>query len=198
MDVTVDPSLLEEAESEARALLERGLDANSPTNLWLLGQWAYAAGDETLLQEIAEAVSGKAADSNAARDLLIADILAARLSLLRGEAASFADQVEGLAPSGSLRSLLWDPWEAAAGERLALAREFLEQGDYEEALAAATELESHRAVVNLAFLPESLEVRIAASDALDDRSGAEVLRTRLREIRGTENVSQSPPQAEGG
>ena len=99
----------------------------------------------------------------------------------------FRDRVQALSPSATLRSLLWDPWEAAAGERVALARVHLERGEYGEAIELASELDSHRAVVNLLYLPESLEIRALAADATGNNAAAARYRRRLDEIRNPGN-----------
>jgi len=182
LDGTVDDAYREEAEKEAQALLEVGVEGNSSPNLWLLGQWAGSVGNRELLAGISSVLAERAASTGARRDHVIAQIMEARLALLDEPGDRAVQLLQALEPSGTLSGLVWDPWEAMIGEKLALAEILLDRGEFKECVFLASEADSHRAVVNLVHLPRSLEIRARATEAMGDSVAAENYRMRLEEL----------------
>jgi hypothetical protein len=83
-----------------------------------------------------------------------------------------------------LKDLIWQPWEALAGERLTLARLRLATGSPKEAYRLASDVDGHRAVVFLVYLPASLELRLRAALAMGRPDLAARVRERLALLRG--------------
>jgi hypothetical protein len=197
LDATLEGSFREEARAQARVLLERGVEGNPAANLWLLGQWAANGEDLPLLERIVSVLRQRADSTGARRDSFIAGILDSRLELVRGDTAGFLAVKRGIRRDATLSGLLWDPWEALAGETLTEAEILLRQGRPQAALEKASEMDSHRAVVHLAYLPRSLELRAEAARSMGDPAAEEGYRQRLTELRGTETVPVRAPGTGG-
>lgn len=144
----------------------REYDSMPGPNLWLLGEWEASRGNLENLTAMAGVAARRAASSRDRTDSLFARILEAQTARVQGDSAKARALLAGLRPSAPEADLVWQPWEALAGERLALAELLLARGQPAEADRVAAELDSHRAVVYLIYLPASLELRARAARTL--------------------------------
>ncbi|MBA3318333.1 MAG: protein kinase, partial [Gemmatimonadales bacterium] len=165
IDATVATGLADRATEVAR---EFGTEYSTMTSplLWALGAWAAHRGDAPGLSAIAEALRAKADSSSARVDSLLAAVMAARLTLVRGDTTSAVQALSALRPSGRLGDLEWQPWEALAGERLTLAELLFARGDYAGADQVASLFEAPQPVIHLVFLPAALALRERTAKAL--------------------------------
>ncbi len=172
-------------ETQARKLAaERGHayeDMPSP-NLWLLAGWEARYGRLENLKRIREEADRRAAASGARSDSLFARIFAAHASLIEGDSAEAEARFARLTPA-ALPGAVWQPWEALAGERLRLAELFLASGRASAADAVLAELDSHRAVVYMLYLPATLELRARAALAMGRPDLAATHRRRVEALR---------------
>jgi tetratricopeptide (TPR) repeat protein len=181
-------------ERQAAALaLERGrqYEAMPSANLWLLGEWEARLGSLENLESIEKEVGRRAATSGQRTDSLFARILAGQTARKRGDSTSALALLQRLTPSAKAGELTWQPWEAMAGERLALGEMLLAAGRASEADTAVTELDSHRAVVYLLYLPATLELRARAAESMGRPEIAARYRQRLTALR--KGAPSSPP-----
>jgi hypothetical protein len=169
----------------AAVAAERGQEYDSmpSANLWLLAEWEARQGSLGNLARIEQVTARRAAASGERTDSLFARIAAAQVSRLQGDSAKAITLLGQLTPSASQADLTWQPWEAFAGERLALAEMLLAAGRPAEADSVASELDSHRAVVYLVYLPAALEIRARAAEALGRPGVATIHRNRLAALR---------------
>jgi hypothetical protein len=152
-------------------------------NLWLLGEWESHHGDLARLRAI-ERVTRQRAKMSATRvDSLFARIMAAQLARAEGDTAIAMALLRALSPQAPIGELLWQPWEAVAGERLDLAELLLAQGQAAQADSVASELDNHRAVVHLVYLPAVLELRARAAVRRGRTDFAAAHRDRLAALR---------------
>jgi serine/threonine-protein kinase len=159
------------------------IDSLAPPNLWLLGQWKLAAGDLNAAAQILMLAENRTASSRTRRDSAIVSSLRLQLLAARDTSRRATDQLARLNRNANRREMVWNPWEAFDRERLLLAERLLAQGDAQRAFDIATEIDSHRAVVHLVFLPWSLDVRIRAANALGRMRDVNVLSARLARLR---------------
>jgi Flp pilus assembly protein TadD len=180
-DATADSALKRDADSVTAALLQPHDSMSSP-NLWLLGQWASRQEKVLEVQDIA-AVLEKRSRGGGRVDSLLDRVFAAHIALLRADTTSALRHFQALTPNAPTAELMWQPWEALAGERLTFARLLLALGRFPEAYQAAAGLENHRAVAFLIYLPASLEIRAEAAESMGRSDLAARHRSRLRVIR---------------
>jgi tetratricopeptide (TPR) repeat protein len=166
------------------AALAMPLDSSSLARLWWFGEWAAHMRDTTRLAAVAAQLDRRAAFSARLGDSLVARLMRARLILFRGDTAAAIDSLRALRAVDPLPSQVWRYWEALAPERLLLARLLLARGRPEEALRVAETFDGQRTVVDLAFLPQSLELRADAAERLGDRDRGAEYRRRLGAMRG--------------
>jgi serine/threonine-protein kinase len=162
------------------------LDTLPSTTLWMVGQWAARRGDREVLRSVASLAAARAAHSapaDARENALFAAVAVAHLARLQGDTAAAIRGLSELQVTASARDLMWQPWDALAGERFALAELLLATGRPAEAERTAEELDSHRAVVYLIYLPAALELRARAADMLGRASLATAYRGRLAALR---------------
>ena len=173
--------------------LERGrlYDSMPGPNLWLLAEWEARHGTVENLESIAGVIARRAAASGDRTDSLFSRITAAHVARMRGDSARALAMLEGLTPSAPAGELTWQPWEALAGERLALGEMLLAGGRPVEADAVLAELDSHRAVVYILYLPATLELRARAAEAFGRPDLAARHRHRLVALR--RGATSSPP-----
>jgi hypothetical protein len=164
---------------------ERGrqYDSVSTPKLWFLAEWQARRGSLEDLEEIAAVVERRATSSPSRTDSLVAKIMAAQLERVRGDTATAIALLRELRPTAPYANLLWQPWEALAGERLALASLLLAKGRAEEADQVAAELDSHRAVVYLVYLPATLQLRARVAEILGRPERSASYRARLARLR---------------
>jgi tetratricopeptide (TPR) repeat protein len=178
MDVAAGAELLELAERVVRTI---GVEYPSKTSpdLWLLAQWAIAVDSLAVLGDVYETLAARALEGGSVRDQLIADVVAAHLSLAQGDTTSATAMFEALWPAGPRRVLLWNPWEALALERLTLTRLYLASGRADEALALLIPFTGQRAAAELAFLPAAYQLAIPLLERAGHSDQAARLRSRL-------------------
>jgi serine/threonine-protein kinase len=180
-DVTADSALHQDAAEVAR---EQGnnYDTMSTPNLWLLGQWESYREDTAGVRRIEEVLRDRAERAGRV-DSLVAAIFAAHLSRIRGDTLEAVKRLESLSPSAPRADLMWQPWEALAPERAALARLLLARGEFDHAYQVAAELESQRSVAFLPYLRPSLGIRMEAAESLRRSDLVELHRRRLVGLR---------------
>ena len=105
------------------------------------------------------------------------------MSRRQGDSAQAIALLRQLTPAASQADLSWQPWEALAGERLALAELLLASGRPADADSVVSELDSHRAIVYLVYLPAVLELKARAAEALGRPGMAAANRSRLAALR---------------
>jgi tetratricopeptide (TPR) repeat protein len=155
-------------------------------NLWLLGVWEARFGQPQNLVKLKDVAERRAAATGARSDSLFARIFAAYASLMEGDSADakarFARLTPGALPA-SQRDLEWQPWEALAGERLRFAELLLADGFAAQADSVLAELDSHRAVVYMLYLPATLHLRARAAEAMGKPDLAATHRRRVEALR---------------
>ncbi len=173
-------------EAEAKAVATqrgKGYDSMPAPTLWLFCQWAASRKDTVGLRLIAAELAKRTAQSGSRLDSLLSRVAAARLALVEGDSTVALHRLQALVSSAPLKDLIWQPWEGLAGERLALAELRLATGAAEEAYRLASDVDGHRAVVFLIFLPASLELRARAAQAMGRTDLVSRHRARLASLR---------------
>ncbi|MGH7516483.1 MAG: protein kinase domain-containing protein [Gemmatimonadales bacterium] len=173
-------------EAEAAAVAAewgRQYDSISGPTLWMLAEWAASRGDVEALRSIAAVTAARAAHSGTREDSLFARVVAAHSARARGDSAAAIGLLSALVPTASPRDLMWQPWEALAGERLALAELLFARGRLVDADRIAEEVESHRAIVYLIYLPASLQLRARMAEAMGRPDRAAIYRGRSAALR---------------
>ena len=173
-------------ESQAAAVAaERGRDYGSMSSLglWFSAEWEARHGSLGNLVRIAEVTAQRADTTGDRTDSLFARIVAAQTSRKQGDSAEALALLGQLTPAASQADLSWQPWEALAGERLALAELLLASGRPADADSVVSELDSHRAIVYLVYLPAALELKARAAEALGRPGLAAAHRSRLAALR---------------
>ena len=161
----------------------RGERPLSNIRLWFLGAWMVFTGEYNAAQEVADSLAARA-DSTAGRvALLMAGSLHARILLARADTVQAQALLATLSPS-DVAGLTWDPWEALPWERYAVAEVQLTEGKADSAIAVASSFDSPASVLNLLYLPASLELRIRAAEQIGDTRLARRSRERLAQLRG--------------
>ena len=169
----------------AAVAAERGQDYGSMSSLglWFSAEWEARHGSLGNLVRIAEVMVRRAATTGDRTDSLFTRIMAAQTSRKQGDTAQAIGRLRQLRPAASQADLSWQPWEALAGERLALAQLLLASGRPAEADSVVSELDSHRAIVYLVYLPAALELKARAAEALGRPGMAAAHRSRLVALR---------------
>jgi len=147
--------------------------------LWFLGVWEAHRNEPAAARAIADSVSALARKSGARVDKLLAKSLEARAALASGDSTRAIEILRGLVPTKRRRDP-WYPYESLGGERLVLAELLYARSDYAEVLRVASSLDAPaRPPADLMYLPTSLQIRLKAAEAVDNRTLAERYRTRL-------------------
>ena len=198
-DAGADPALDAEA---AKVAAERGSDyaAMSAPNLWLLGEWEAHRDNAPAVRRIA-AVLDSLARSGSRQDSVLALIMAAQAARTGGDTTLAIARLSALTPSAPKAELHWQPWEAMAGERLALAELLFARRSFAAADSVAAGLENHRSVAFLPYLPAALKLRLRVAEAVGSRSLAAQLRRELKSLRpesAAPVVLRSSPRSNGG
>jgi hypothetical protein len=141
---------------------------------------------------ISDVMTRRAGTTGDRTDSLVARIVKAQVSRRQGDSAQAIALLRQLTPAASQADLSWQPWEALAGERLALADLLLASGRPADADSVVSELDSHRAIVYLVYLPAMLELKARAAEALGRSGVAAAHRGRLAALR-----SELPSSATG-
>ena len=164
----------------AKAAVERGSDyaAMGGPNLWLLGEWEAHRGNASAVSRIS-GILDSLARRGSRRDSLLARIMAAQAARAAGDTALALARLGELKPTAPRAELIWQPWEAMVGERLALAQILFARRSYAAADSVAAGLDNDRSVAFLPYLPAALALRIRSADAQNNRALATQLRLRL-------------------
>jgi tetratricopeptide (TPR) repeat protein len=161
------------------ASLEIPVDSMSVARLWWFGEWSAAHGNLARLEAVAHRLRVLAEASGDIALHVPARVMAARLVLARGDSAAAIDSLRAIRPVAPLGPLIWGIWESLAPERLLLAQLLLARDGAEEAYRVAQSFDGQRAVVDVAYLRPSLEIRRQAAVRLGDRKGEEEFTRRL-------------------
>ncbi|HET8763257.1 MAG TPA: hypothetical protein VFM12_07555, partial [Gemmatimonadales bacterium] len=151
----------------------------SAARLWYLGEWSAAQGDASRLLGVTEAAGYRVSESASPSDSLLASVLDAHLSLIRGDTVGAISRLSSLASVVPLDSLVWDRWDALPAERVLLAELLQASGKPEAAIAVASVFDGSQALAFLPYLSRALAVRARAADQLGRRREAAALRERL-------------------
>lgn len=180
------PALQERADSldaYARRLYgeqyERVLD---PERLWVMLAWQAFRGNEPRVTVIAESLSTRAARSGTQPGITFAAAAMAQLALLRGDTATALERLSRLQTPGAPGALAWSFGASLPVERLLLARLLFRAGRYREGIRAAEIFDHAEPAIFLAYIPESIRIRLAASLALRDAPAAAIYRRRLERL----------------
>ncbi|MGH7514909.1 MAG: protein kinase domain-containing protein [Gemmatimonadales bacterium] len=161
------------------AWLEQSRDSTSIRRAWWFGEWSSAHDDVERLDAVTHRIRVLAAGSGAPPDQVPARVMSARLLLARGDTAGAIDSLGAIRPLAPLGDLIYGYWEPLAAERLLLAKLLLARGRAAEALRVAESFDGERAVLDLAFLRPSLELRRQAAARLGDRKSEREIERRL-------------------
>jgi hypothetical protein len=145
------------------------LDKVSLGRLWWFGEWAAVQGDTARIAAIAQQLRRMTWLSGRAGDLVPLRAMSARLALARGDTAAAIDSLRSLRPMAPLGQLIWGYWEPLSTERMLLANLLLAKGHAAEAMRVADTFDGSRSGTDLAFLPQSLELRRRAAAVMRDR-----------------------------
>jgi tetratricopeptide (TPR) repeat protein/tRNA A-37 threonylcarbamoyl transferase component Bud32 len=187
----------EEAEAAIRSLEAEG-GVMSATQLWAIGAWHATMGrSERVATVIATARERASEDSSTPSDSLLAEVLSAWMSLAQADTAVAIDRFEALAPVAPPGELAWRLWPSLGAERMMLAKLWFARGEYDKALRVAEYLDHPQPVIYMAYLPESLELRLQAAEALGEEGPAAAYRSRLNQLRRAP-VDGGPESQQGG
>ena len=180
------PALLERADSldaYARRLYgEQYERVTDPERLWVMLTWQAFRGNEARVAIVAESLSTRAAKAGTHPATTFAAAAMAQLALLKGDTAGALERLSRLETPGAPGALAWSFGASLPVERLLLARLHFRAGRYQESIRAAAIFDHSEPVIFLAYVPESLRIRLAASMALGDGPAAAVYRRRLERI----------------
>jgi hypothetical protein len=154
-----------------------------PTSrIWYLGEWAAAHRDTARVAALAEVAAGRRDSSGAPSDSLLAAMLEARRALLLGDSAGAIPRLQALTSVTPLDSLVWDPWDALAAERVELAELLLARGAAERAVSVLSPMDGSQALAFIAFLPKVLKLKADAQERAGRRRQAVATRARLARL----------------
>jgi len=173
-----------EAEASVRSLeVEEG--ERSQTQIWAIGAWQAMEGrSERVIWALGEAERlASSEEGRTPSDSLLVDVLSAWVALVQADTATAIDRFAALTPVAPPSELEWGIWQSLGAERLMLARLWLARGEYENALRVAEYIDHAQPVIYIAYLPESLRVRVQAAEALGHGSEAAEYRRRQDQLR---------------
>ncbi len=178
-DALVGATVNHQAEAVAAELRGTLFDMNDFRH-WFLGVWAAYRGRLDEARTIRDSLTARAARTGNRRTTLVARSMGAHAALVEGDTALAIALLNALAPTAD-RASLQHPWEALALERLVLARTLVARGRHDEAHLVARTFDSPGAtnIINTAFLPASLRIRIAAAEGMGEPRKADEYRRRL-------------------
>ena len=154
----------------------------TPPILWMIGSWMARTADTTRVQEIASALRSKADSSRSRRDLLIAQLMHARLTLARGDSTGAIAALRAVRPNGPRREIAWQPWEGLGLERLLLAELLVARGQSADALKIASQLDATEPLPYLVYLRRSVQLRLSIARKTGDAILADRYDARLRRL----------------
>jgi hypothetical protein len=154
----------------------------SAGRIWYLGQWATVRKDTAHLAQLSGHAAVLRDESAAASDSLLASVLDAHLTLLRGDTSAAIRALSSLSSAVPLDWLVWDPWAALAAERVLLAELLLAHGEPGPSAAVAEVLDGSQSLAFLPFLRRTLVVRMRAMEQLGKKRDAALLKARLEAL----------------
>jgi hypothetical protein len=160
-------------------LLDNPQDSLNVRRNWWLGEWSAAHHDRARLETVTRRMRSAAEASGDPADQVPARALSARLLLAQGDTTAALDSLRAIRPIAPLHVLIWGHWEPLAAERLLLAKLLLARGRAKEALDVAQSFDGQRAVIDVAFLRQSLELRREAAKRLGNRDAETAFARRL-------------------
>ena len=166
----------------------------SASRIWYFGEWTAANRDTARLAALARVAAGRRDSSGAPSDSLLAGVLDAHHVLLRGDSAEAITRLQALTSVTPLDSLVWDPWDALAAERVQLAALLLARGAPERAASVLSPMDGSQALAFIAFLPKALQSRAEAEERLGLRRQAVATRARLARLN---EISRPPSRGKG-
>ncbi|MEO8333531.1 MAG: protein kinase [bacterium] len=177
-DVAGGARLLADAKMKVDSLGTK-FEALSSLQLWLLTSWYSRTGDSTTLARIAAVSAARRDSSHTHRDSLVAGVASAHFAAARRDTVGALKILESLSPVAPYSDLLWNPWEAYAGERMLEASLLAGQGKHAEAIRSASRLDVPKPMINLAYLRRSLELRERSARQIGDSVAAAGYRRQL-------------------
>jgi Flp pilus assembly protein TadD len=177
-DAAIDSRAAAAADRLRHASASAPKEMNS-RDLWHLGIWEAQRGGAAEARAIADTLAARAAQSADREETLLAQSVAARAALARGDSAGALKLLQELVPTTGRGALIWNPWESLGGERLLLAQLRLAHGEFAEAIRIARNFDAPAPVPYVLYLPASLTLRLRAALALGDERLAQRIRARL-------------------
>ena len=172
------------AEVAARDAERFGADmarCSTPERCWILAQYFAARGETTPVTTIANVLAERARSDTSSELGLYAAATQAHALFAAGDTTAAVRALRAVLqrplPPGSL--LAWTPLGGLGAERLLLSRLLLAQGQSREAQRVAESLELAAPASFPLYLRASLEVRVAAANALGESRRAAQLQMRL-------------------
>jgi len=163
--------------------------------LWFEGSWHARAGDRSGLATVVAQLQQRARSSGDPLDSLLAEAMAARLDLLRGDTALAASRLLALRPAAGRTYITWGLWQPLAAERIALAEILLAQGDPTRAIEIASGFDHFEPVAYVMYWPRSLELRLRAATRLGRPDLAKRYAALLGRI-GRQDLLSTTPRSE--
>lgn len=183
-----------DVEADATAVVERltreGTDKAFPFTLWLLGAWHARNHDRAGTDALRAALVARSARTHDPWEARFADVLGARLVLLKGDTAAAIQRLRVALSAGRREALDWDVGESLAADRLLLAELLLARGQPGEAMSAAAVFDHQAPAVFLPFLPASLGLRHRAALAMGREAEARRFQDRLVALGQGGNVTR--------
>ena len=155
------------------------LETLSAGRLWYLGEWAAHRRDTAQLAALADAAAARAHRTALPEDSLLANALGSHLTLLRGDTLGAIAALRRLASVASADTLMWDPWQSLAAERMLLAELAESRGLHAEAARNVLVFEGQQSVYFLPYLARALGLRARALAATGHQSESARVRRRL-------------------
>lgn len=154
-------------------------EVQTPQLIWLLGTWHAHLRDQKTVETLQTMLAARAAQNGDRRTRLFAQALDAQRLALRGDTAGAMHALGELRATAPRDSLEWEFGESLPVERLLLAQLLLQHGRPEDAFNVAASFDHPAAIINVLFVPVSLEIRARAAEALNRRDWASAARNRL-------------------
>jgi TolB-like protein len=178
-------------EAMARQRFGEAYAGASPYVLWMMALHHARVGDIARVSALQREIEKRVTEPGARTARLLADAVAAHLALARRDTVAALTRLRSLHSTATPDSLTWSLWEPLAAERMKLARLLVAHGDFAEAIRVASAFDHPQSIALLPFVPASLEIRQAASQALGDRANAAQYRRRLEGL-GNRSAGAAP------
>jgi hypothetical protein len=192
LDVTAGLPLRHKAaafDAQARQRFGNQYEGASPYVLWLLALWHAHEGNEAAVQYTHRELTARLQTDTTRRTRLLRDAVHGHLQLARGDTTAALTSFRAINPSANVSSLLWDIFEPLAVERLTLAKLLARRAEWEEARRVASGFDHPAPAIYPIFVPASLELRLAAAEALGHRAEVSRIRKRLNSLRRSESFA---------